>query len=1080
MKRKMFFLSVLLLLGVCLVTAQQKLSVSGVVTDAADGSPLIGVSIQVKGLQTGTVTDIQGKYSLEAPQGSTLVFTYVGMTKQEVVVRTSVLNVKLKSDALMLDEFVAIGYGNQKRSDLSGASVTVGEEKLKTSIITNLDQALQGSVAGVSAVLTSGQPGSAVSIRVRGQNTINADAEPLYVIDGVPVGGGSNSGASFGLGDALGNGSNSAISTMSTINPADILSMEILKDASATAIYGSRASNGVVLITTKRGKAGEAKFIYEGMFGYQRQSRRLDVMNLSDFAEYSNAMASETAGRDIREEFRDPSLLGNGTNWQDAVFQIAPMQSHTVSASGGNENARYYVSGSYMGQEGTVIGTTFNRYSFRTNIDAQLKKWMKLSVNLMYSNTNERLGLVDSDEGILNIALLTTPDVPIYDMDGNYTSIQREGAASRINPIAKALDEDNILDRSNLNGNFNLDITLAKGLTLNSDLAISFGDSDAERFRPKVTYGNWSRNINSSAKQHNENTFWQFKNFLTYHLKTDRNDFSVMVGNEIMESAWEFLAVSATNLPDNSIHNPQLGSDPIIQSGFGSYAMASAFARANFNYDDRFYATYTFRYDGSSNFGPLNRWAPFHAFAGSWRFSNEAFLSGVKDIVSNGKLRLGWGQTGNQNIGSYSWGAAISKMETGLGVGYRQSNIANPYIGWEKQEQLNLGLDLGLFNNRVDLVVDAYDKLSEGMLMSLQLPSYMGTRGNVSSALAAPNGNFGTIRNRGLEFSLTLHTIKKRDISWDTDLQLSFNQNTLVTLDGTDASFLEGYGQWSDVVSRSKPGESLYNYFGYKVVGVYQDIEDIKSWATPEKYPADGVSFSRTNTVYPGDLKFADLSGPDGVPDGIINEYDRTNIGSPLPLFTYGFTNTFKYKNLDMTVFINGTYGNKVLNYMSRNLTNMESLWNNQLSSVTDRARLEAINPDLTYPYVNSTGKEVANWYDDIDNVRVANSETTVPRAIQNDPNDNKRLSDRYIEDGSYLRLKNLIVGYSFDSNTLRRLKLTNLRIYANVQNLFTWTKYKGFDPEIGISTASANVYGLDNGRYPSPQIYSVGVNVSF
>jgi hypothetical protein len=282
------------------------------------------------------------------------------------------------------------------------------------------------------------------------------------------------------------------------------------------------------------------------------------------------------------------------------------------------------------------------------------------------------------------------------------------------------------------------------------------------------------------------------------------------------------------------------------------------------------------------------------------------------------------------------------------------------------------------------------------------------------------------------------------------------------------------------VVSRTKVGESLYNFYGYKVAGIYKDLADIKNWATPEKYPTDGKSFSRTNTVYPGDLKFEDLSGPDGKPDGIINDYDRTNIGSPLPKFTFGFNNTFNYKNFDLTVFINGSYGNKVLNYMSRNLTNMKSLWNNQLASVTDRAILEQVDGSLTYPRVNSTGETVNNWFDDIDNVKVKNPNTKTPRAIQNDPNDNNRLSDRFIEDGSYLRIKNIVFGYTFDKKMLRKIKLESLRVYANVQNLYTLTKYKGFDPEIGVSTASINVYGLDNGRYPSPQIYTFGLNISF
>ena len=1075
MRRKILFLSVLLLFGVGLMCAQQNISVSGIVSDAADGSPLVGVAIQLKGSSTGTVSDIDGRYSINVPQNSFLIFSYVGMQSQELQVRQSVLNVKLVADARVLDEVVAIGYGNARKSDLSGASVTVGEDKLKGSIITNMDQALQGRVAGVTAVQTSGAPGSAVSIRVRGQSTINANAEPLYVIDGVPVGGGSNSGAAMGLGDALGNGGSSSISVLSSINPSDILSMEILKDASATAIYGSRASNGVVLITTKRGKAGEAKFSYEGLYGYQRQAKRLNVMKLQDFAEYSNSMAGETAGRDQREEFRDPSLLGNGTNWQDAVFQIAPMQSHIVNASGGNEKIRYFVSGAYIGQEGTVIGTEFNRFSFRTNLDAQLKKWLKLGLNINYSNTDERLGLVDSDEGILNIALLSTPDIPIYDMDGKYTSISREGVASRINPIAKAMDEDNLLKRTLLNSNFYLDVIFNKHLTFRSDVAVSINSSDAERFRPTATYGTWSRTINSSARQHNQGMYWQLKNFLTYNRDFDKHKINLLLGQEMSESSWEYMAVSATNLPDNSIHNPALGSDPKINFGFGSSAMASVFSRANYNYDDRYYATYTYRYDGSSNFGPLNRWAPFHSFAGSWRFTNEQFMAGMTDIINNGKLRLGWGQTGNQNIGGYAWGASISRMETGLGLGYRQSNIANPYIKWETQEQWNLGLDISLLNNRIEFTIDAYDKTSNDMLMQMQLPSYMGTRGNSSSALAAPNGNFGTINNKGLEFSLKTINIKKRDFNWDTELQMSFNKNTLVALDGTDAAYLEGYGQWSDVVSRTQVGESLFGFYGYKVAGIYQDLADIKAWPSPEKYPADGLSFSRTNTVYPGDIKYVDVNK-----DGVINEKDRTFIGSPLPKFTFGISNTFNYKRFDLTLFINGSYGNKILNYMSRNLSNMESLWNNQLAVVTDRARLEQINTTLTYPRINSTGNEVSNWFDDIDNVRVANSGATLPRAIQNDPNDNKRLSDRYIEDGSYIRLKNIIVGYTFESKLLRKFHLENLRMYANVQNLLTLTKYSGFDPEIGVSTASVNVYGLDNGRYPSPQVYTFGVNISF
>lgn len=1057
--------------------------ITGNVKDAQTSELLPGVNVLIKGTVTGVVTDIQGNYSIEVPSNETvLLFSFIGYKNQEVLVNTqNSINVLLTTDIIGLDEVVVVGYGTMKKSDLSGASVSVGEEVLKGSIITNLDQALQGRVAGVTSVQTSGQPGSSVSIRVRGQSTINAGAEPLYVIDGIPIQVNGTRGSDYGLGDALGNGAVSSISPLSSINPSDIISMEILKDASATAIYGSRASNGVILVTTKRGKKGEAKFSYEGMYGVQRQVRRLDVMNLQEFAIYSNAMAGETNGRDERDEFLDPSILGVGTNWQDAVFQTAPMQSHTISAQGGSDAVKYYVSGSYLNQDGTVIGSEFERFSFRTNMDAQLKNWLKMGINLMHTTTNERLGLADSDEGIINIALLSTPDVPIYDINGNYTSVSREGVASRVNPIAKALDEDNLLNRSSLTGNIYFDISFMDNLVLHSEFATDIGGSNAERFRPTATYGNWSRDINSSSKQSNNNFFWQVKNYLTFQKDFDLHKTTLMVGQEMSESNYKYLGVTATNLPNNDIHNPSLGSDPTITSGFGSSSLSSGFARATYNYADKYFATYTFRYDGSSNFGPKNRWAPFHAAAISWRVSNEEFMQPTSKILSNMKVRIGWGQTGNQDIGGYRWGAAISPMDTGLGLGYRQSGIANPYVRWETQEQLNIGLDLGFFDNRIELIIDAYDKTSKDMLMPMQLPSYIGTRGNESSALASPWGNFGTINNKGLEFALSTHNLVN-EFKWDTDLQLSFNKNKLVALDGIEASAIEGYGQWSDVVSRTEIGESLYNFYGYQVDGIYQDLEDIKNSPKPEKYPVDGISFSRTNTVYPGDIKFKDISGPDGEADGKIDVYDRTNIGSPMPKLTFGLNNTFHYKNFDLNIFINGTYGNKIMNYMSINLTNMNSLWNNQLALVTDRAQLEMIDPTLEYPLQNSTGNTIDNWYEDIDNVRVSNLGTKVPRAIQNNPNDNARLSDRYIEDGSYIRLKNIALGYNFPKHLLNNVHLESLRIYVNIQNVYTLTNYSGFDPEIGASTASStgNVYGLDNGRYPSPQVYSFGLQISF
>lgn len=1073
MKNFMLFLMTLFLS--CHVMAQQT-TVTGTITDGTDGSPLIGANVLVKGTGTGSIADVNGKFSVSVPTGKdVLVISCIGYKQQEITLKAGqkVVNVVMKEDSELLDEVVVVGYGTMKKSDLSGASVSMGEDKIKGSIITNLDQSLQGRAAGVTAVTTSGAPGSSSSIRVRGQATINASAEPLYVIDGVIVQGGGQSGADFGLGDALGNGSVSTISPLSTINPADIVSMEILKDASATAIYGAQGANGVILITTKRGKSGEAKFSYDGMFAVQRQTKRLETMNLREYAGFYNDFVN--VGEATESNYlSDPSLLGKGTNWQDAIFQTALQHQHQVSAQGGSEKVQYYVSGSYMDQDGTIIGSSFERFSVRTNLDAQLKKWLKLGLSATYSNTDESLKLADSDEGLINYSLTTIPSIPIYNVDGSYSSVFQEGYTNP-NPVAMAMEDDVLLARQKLTGNIFLEITPVKNLTWHSELGYDISSSKAERYKPMIDLGTWKRASNSSSIQKNSSKFWQLKNYITYNGNIDKHSFSVMLGQECWESSYDYSSVANTDLPSDNVHNPALGDGtPSIGYGFGSSAMASFFTRWSYNYADRYLATYTYRYDGSSNFGSENRWAGFHSVAASWRFSNEKFFEPIRNIISNGKLRLGWGQTGNQGIGGYKWGSALSIMNTDLGKSYRPANIANTGIKWESQEQINVGLDLGFFDDRVNLTVDWYKKESKDMLMQMQLPSYMGTSGNASSALAAPWGNYGHIRNTGWEITLNTHPLIGT-FQWDSDFQISFNRNKLIALSGTSAAQIVGYGQWTDVVSVTNVGESLYNFYGYVCDGVYKDLEDLQTSAKPAKYPANGV-FNKNNTVWVGDVKYKDLNG-----DGVIDENDRTNIGSPMPKFTFGWTNTFRYKNFDLSLFINGSVGNKVYNYLSMKLTHMNSTWTNQLTTVGGRAQLAPIDATKDYSSgVSVNGVTVYHWYDDVTNVYVTNPNATIPRASVNDPNDNDRVSDRYVEDGSYVRLKNITLGYTFPKGMIKKWGIENLRLYANIQNLLTITGYDGYDPEIGVSTAAANVMGLDNGRYPSPTVYSFGLNITF
>ena len=1056
--------------------------ITGTVVDAM--GPVIGASVVVKGTTNGVATDFDGNFSLNASPGQTLVVSYIGYLTKEVKITAgqSKYDITLEEDRKVLDEVVVVGYGTMKKSDISGASATVGENAIKGSLITSLDQALQGHAAGVSAVSTSGAPGSGSSIRVRGTATINANAEPLYVIDGVIVQSQGLTGYDYGLGDALGNGSVSTISPLSTIDPQDIISMEILKDASATAIYGAQGANGVVLITTKHGKAGEAKFSYSGTFALNRQTKRLDILDLREYADYYNAYVNigEATANPI---FLDKSLLGKGTNWQDAVFQTAFTHQHQLSAQGGTDKVRYYVSGSYMNQEGTIIGSEFNRLSARANVDADLKSWLKMGVNIAFSDSNDDLKLADGEEGIINYSLTTTPNLPIYDMDGNYASSSYEGSSSP-NPIALALLNTNKLNRQKLNGNIFFDVQFYKDLTWHTELGFDMSWSKADRYRPIISLATYHQNNNTASTQKNSNKFWQVKNYVTWtHTFASRHHVTGMVGQEAWESKWDFLSATNSGLPNDKVQNVKLGTgNPTVDAGFGEASMASFFTRWTYSYDDRYNATYTYRYDGSSNFGPNKRWAGFHSFAASWRFNNEAFM---KDLtwLSNGKLRLGWGQTGNSSIGAYKWGVALKTQTSALGSGNRPANIANTAIQWESQEQFNVGLDLGIFNNRVNLTVDWYRKESKDMLMGLQLPAYMGTSGNASSALEAPSGNYGTIRNTGLEITLNTHPLVGK-FEWDSEFQISFNKNKLVALnDGTGNATLKGWGQWGDQepqVSQTEVGGSLFSFYGYVCDGYYTSKEDIENSPTPVHPAVDGV-YAKNTTVWVGDIKYKDLSGPDGVPDGKIDAYDRTDIGSPLPKFTFGWTNTFRWNNFDLNILINGSYGNKVGNYNKYKLTHMNNTWINQLDDVLGATRLEPIDPNKDYSagVDRGDGQLVWNWYDDINNVRIANPGAALPRMSMGDPNDNDRWSDRYIEDASYIRLRNISLGYTFPKKFFRRLPLETLRVNVNIQNLLTITGYDGYDPEVGTSTQSSFVAGLDNGRYPSPTTYSFGINVT-
>lgn len=1065
--------------SITLVSIAQNITVNGVVKDQVTNEPLPGVNIIIEGTTLGTTTDVNGRYSIEAPSGSSiLVFSYVGYITERVAIQgRTQIDLIMITDVEKLEEVVVIGYGTQKKSDLTGAVASVSEEKLKGSISSGIDQALQGRAAGVSIMQNSGQPGASVTIRIRGTNTINSGAEPLYVIDGVPV---SSSVDNYNLGMGAVNGGNkSRTSALSGINPADIVSVEILKDASATAIYGSRGANGVILITTKRGKANDAKITYEGYYGVQTVDKYLDVMNLREFAAYQNQVAAETEGQTPKATFADPSLLGEGTNWQKAIFQTAPMQSHQLSVSGGSDKNQYAMSAGYFKQDGIVVGSWFDRYSMKLNMDSQVKSWIKIGNSFLASSTKERMGMTDHVDGIVSLGVRQTPDIPVYNFDGSYAGPIGEGAISgSVNPIGKALDQEHILTRNRALGNLYADVKIYKSLSYRSEIGGDLTYSDASSFVPTYKYGIIENKQNSISKTTNSNFYWQWKNYITFNDKFwESHDLTVMLGQEMSEWSYKNLSASRTSLASNDIHELGIGDGTTATNGGGrgSGALNSYFGRMIYNFKDRYSLTFTYRADGSSNFGPENRWAYFPSFAAYWRVSNESFMQNINDIVSNFKIRFGWGQTGNQSIPGYAWGSSLKAMNTNLGTGYLLNNFPNPYVRWEANEQVNIGADITLIRNRVELTFDYYNKLAKDMIMQLPLPGYMGSNGNGS--ISSPWGNYGKLENKGFEISLVTHNLTGSFV-WDTDISFSRNKNKLLDLGLPDKNaFIDGKAQWFDLISITKAGQSLGEFYGYKVDRIFKDKTDIlnspvQPVGTATAYPVDGngnVALDRTTTVWPGDIKFVDINN-----DNIIDIKDRVNLGSPHPKFTFGVTNSFSYKGFDLSIFVTGSYGGKIFNYMGRRLDDMKSLWSNQLKTVNNRAILVAIDPN------KNAGDPNYKWYNDADNVVVSNPGTDMPRATSNDPNQNTRISDRYIEDGSYLKIKNLSIGYNVPESVIRYIKVRSLKVYANVQNVATFTKYTGYDPEIGEDLMERLVYGLDNGRYPTPRIYTIGLSLGF
>ena len=1032
----------------CFVAYAQK-TVTGNVKDAS-GDPMIGITVSLDGKPVA-VTDLDGNFTVQNAKSSSVIkLSYVGYLDQQFTVgNKNQFNLTMKEDPKALEEVVVVGYGTMKRSDLTGAVTSVGDEAISKSVSTSIDQVLQGRAAGVQVQANTGTPGGSSTIRIRGTNSLNATSQPIFVIDGVIIDSSS--------------GDNGDSNPLSEINPSDIVSMDILKDASATAIYGSRASNGVIMITTKRGKAGDATVTYDGYVGWQTMPKSLDVLNLKQYAQHYNDIADAQI-KSATNSFVRPDLLGEGTDWQDELFRHALMTSHNLSVTGGSEKITYALSAGYLDQDGIVIGSSFRRQTLRGNTDAQIKKWLKGGFSFSLADSKQQT--LANSYSIILTALRSQPSVAVSSADGSFDGPDDQWMPD--NPVALAQITRNYNKKFNFRVNTYLEATIFKGLTYRTELSADYNNNKYYYYMPDYKFGVKTSDSRTSQWTSTNSKYWSWRNILTYANTFGKHSINAMLGQEMSHNHYETQVTSANGFPSNSATDPSAGSnDSSSPVGYqDNSSIFSYFGRAFYSYDDRYMATFTLRRDGSSMFADGHRWGWFPSAALAWRVSGEKFMQNVK-WINNLKLRAGWGETGNQNVRQWAYMALLTTYNTPWGVGVLNGNNANPDLKWETTKSWNLGFDLSVLNNRIDIVFDWYYKKTNDLLMELDLPAFLGSGGGSNYGTAAnPWGNVGSLRNTGIEFTINSININKKNFQWSSNFVFSLNRNKVLSLDTETGTLPQTFqvGSETATVTNTVVGQPMAQFWGYKVIGRFDKPEDfyykdaqgnVKQVALPT-----GCSIGKSGT-WLGDYRFADLNG-----DGVIDNNDQTFIGNPEPKFTFGFGNSLSWKGWDFSFQFTGSYGNKVLNYNRRQLEITGST-SNLLTSVLNYARVEKIDP---------------NGPDDYRNYWVTNaSSTTMPRLYtESYSNGNNRVSDAFVEDGSYIRLQNVSLSYTFPKKWIEHLYLSNVKLYMNIQNLFTITKYDGYDPEVGSLYGDALKNGIDYNRYPSPRIYTFGINVSF
>ena len=997
-------ISLILFFLFCSYAIYAQKEVTGTVSSADNSETIPGVSVQIKGTSTGTITDIDGKYNISVPDDAVLIFSYVGYKKQEITVGSqSVIDVVLEVADTDLDEIVVVGYGTQKKSDLTGAISTVKMDDLDKRQVSTIDQALQGQVAGVDVTVNSGTPGGGIMVRVRGIGTLN-DASPLFVVDGMMV------------------------DDIDYLNTNDIESLQVLKDASATAIYGSRGSNGVVIISTKKGSKKGAQISFNSYYGIQNFWRVTPTSNSAQWAMLNNE-ALNAAGIEPHPGLSDPSSLPTTDWFKEISNKNAAIQSYDLSVAGGKEKSNYFVSAGYLKQEGIVQKSDFERLSFRLNSTHKPKKWLTIGENLSLTKTDQNTILEEEEwNNILITAMNMDPVTPVRNPDGTYAA----GIYNDIkNPVA-ALEytNDNYANYKTL-ANVYADIAFWDGFHFKSNYSLEYAFGVSDTYNPVYNVSPTQQNLESQIAKGNDSNFInQWTNTINYSKSFGDHNISALVGVEMYSMHADWNGISATNVPTDDIDiryisNATGANSAIVYGSVYDVRQASVLARVNYDFKNKYLATINFRTDGSSKFSEKHRWGYFPSFSAGWKITEEDFMNGV-DWLSNLKIRGGWGQIGNQ--GSVPAYQNVTTATTGqntvwgnaLAPGSAFMSSGNDEIKWETSTTTNIGLDFGFLNGKIDGSAEYFVKNTTDMLLQVPVPGQSGLQ-------EAPWQNAGAMTNSGFELSANYRNMDNQ-FKYSVGLIFSTVKNEVTSL-GNGNEFIDGaLFRGNYYVTRTIVGNPIAQFYGYKTDGLFQNQAEVDAQT------------AQPNAA-PGDVRYVDADG-----DG---ELDFYYLGSPLPNFTYAFNLNLMYKGFDLNAVLQGVQGNKIFNgpaYYTRSSSAYWNLSNDMLNRWTG----ENSQTDARYPRMNASDSN------------------------------NSLMSDRFIEDGSFLRIKTLQLGYTLPQSLMDRANITKLRIYLNAQNLFTFTKYTGLDPEIGTGQSGALDIGVDRAFYPQARLFSLGLNLTF